>query len=155
MSGRDTSGLLRGLSPDPEAAARSRANLRRGNLQHGTYSEARRAPLEAEHREQLRAAYPDAPDGLINAAATRAAMISLLSAWNEDVGVIHAKGGTAEVSAAARELRLLLAQHEVAIVRLEEAQRTASEGDPQAKLAEYVDGSITADNDQEDADAYA
>jgi len=88
-------------------------------MTHGAYSAAKRAPLEAEHRDRLRRAYPHAPDDLVNSAAKRASMIDLFSAWIEDAGAVHAVKGQPTVSDPARELRRLLNDHEGAIERLE------------------------------------
>ena len=138
---RSQANLIKGVSDDPSAAERQRANLKRGNEQHGAYGSARRQDLEQEHREQLRQAYPDAPDGWINAAATRSAMVTLLAAWIDDVGPIYRRGDAAEVSAPARELRLLLDAHERAIERLEVFQREASRKDPMDALREHLEAS--------------
>jgi hypothetical protein len=108
-----------------------------GNLRastHGAYSEARRAPLEDLHRDRLRLAYPSAPDDLINSAAKRLAMADLFSSWIADVGLIHNRGGLPHVSDAARELRILLRDHEAAVTALGELEREASTPDPRKQL---------------------
>ena len=81
-----------GVNGTPAMAHPGSANLlppaEPGNARatkHGAYSEARRAPLEQQHRERLRAEFPSARDDLINSAAKRAAMIDLFSGWCEDV----------------------------------------------------------------------
>jgi hypothetical protein len=116
--------LIKGQASDPEVAERQRAALQpNARVTHGAYSAARREPLEQQHRERLRLAYGAAPDDLINAAATRAAIVSLLAAFVNDAGVVFARGKIAEVSAPARELRLALRDHEQAIRHLEEHER--------------------------------
>jgi hypothetical protein len=93
---------------------------------HGAYSQARREPLEDLHRDRLRLAYPSAPDDLVNAAAKRAALVDLFSAWIAEVGVVHrGPGNLPHVSDAARELRRLLNDLEAATERL-----IALEADP-------------------------
>jgi hypothetical protein len=128
MSGKDN--LLRGPSPDPEAAARSKANLKRGQLEHGAYAESRRRPIEDEHRERLAAEFPRAiqmPGGndLVNSAARRLAMADLMAAWISDVGPIYRRGNSAEVTSPARELRTLIDGHEKAVLALAEMERTS------------------------------
>jgi hypothetical protein len=86
---------------------------------HGAYSSARRQPLEDQHREALRRVYPTASDALLNASAKRLSMIELFSAWLEDSGVVIPSKGEPKVQDAARELRLLLRDHEQAITVLE------------------------------------
>jgi hypothetical protein len=123
--------LLQGQSDDPEVAARQRAGLQpAGRTKHGAYSAARRRPLEDEHRERLRLAYGSAPDDLVNSAAMRAAIVTLLAAFVNDAGVVFARGRVAEVSAPARELRLALRDHEQAIRHLEEHERVHGADSP-------------------------
>jgi hypothetical protein len=100
------------LSPPPLGNDRA--------VQHGAYSAARRAPLEAQHRDRLRAEFPQAPDDLINAAARRCAMLDLFSAWVADNGPVRGRG---DVAPAARETRLLLLDHERAFTALGELDR--------------------------------
>jgi hypothetical protein len=138
-----------------ETEHRGSANLmapaERGNdraASHGAYSQKRREPLEAMHRERLRLAYPNAADDLVNSAAKRAAMIDLFSAWIEDVGAIHPNRGLPLVSDPARELRRLLNDHEGAIRELLAPEAEASKVDPQAALDAYVAG--LSENDGEE-----
>jgi hypothetical protein len=95
---------------------------------HGAYSAARREPLEQQHREALRLAYPTASDALLNASAKRLSMIDLFSAWISDAGAVHPVRGQPVVSDPARELRRLLNDHEHAIERLEASEATGGAG---------------------------
>jgi hypothetical protein len=111
---------------------------------HGAYSEARRAPLEDLHRERLRAEFPNAlaspgGDDLVNLAARRLAAADLLSAWIDDAGPIFARGGAAEVSAPAKELRVLMDGHERAILALRELEVEATTPDPVSAVRAYID----------------
>jgi hypothetical protein len=99
---------------------------------HGAYSEARRRPLEDEHRERLRAEFPEARDDLINAAARRCAMIDLFSAWIAEHGPVRGRG---DVVAAARELRMLLTDHERALAALDALRQPAPGAALAAELA--------------------
>lgn len=118
---------------------------------HGAYSAAVRAPLEDEHREQLRQTYPNAPDGYVNAAATRLSMIDLFGAWLRDRGAVHEVRGLPVVSDPARELRRLLVDHEAAIARLEQIEHEAGPS-PQDKLDVVVREIVAARSENGDAD---
>jgi hypothetical protein len=109
-------------------------------VKHGAYSAARRAPLEQEHRERLRLAYPTAPDDLVNTAAARCALISLFSAWLADSGPILPSKGVPVVQDAARELRRLTDAHDAAIERLEARTAAPAGGRLAAHLAEHYGG---------------
>lgn len=127
---RSNENLLRGPSPDPEIEARRRRGLRQGNETHGAYNQARRAPLEADHRQRLAAEFSAAlqqPGGqdLLNSCAKRAAMLDLMAAWLADRGTITSKG---DVAPPARELRHLLDAHERAITALAALERERGNG---------------------------
>jgi hypothetical protein len=94
-------------------------------LQHGAYSAARREPLEAQHRDRLRLEFPSAPDDLINSAARRCAMLDLFSSWVADHGPVRGRG---DVAPAAREMRLLLIDHERAYAALGEREADGGAG---------------------------
>jgi hypothetical protein len=92
-------------------------------VRHGAYSQARRAPLEVQHRERLRGEFPSAPDDVVNVMARRLAMGDLYAAWLADHGPVRGRG---DVAPAARELRLLLSDHERAYAALGEFEGNAS-----------------------------
>jgi len=119
-----------------------------GNLRastHGAYSAARRAPLEEMHRDRLRLAYPSAPDDLINSAAKRLAMADLFSSWIADVGLIHNRGNLPVVSDAAKELRLLLRDHEAAVATLGELERPDPVATAYARVQRLQEGRADGD----------
>jgi hypothetical protein len=106
-------------------------------VRHGSYSQARREPLERMHLERLRLAYPAAPNDLVNTCAKRCAMIDLFSAWLEDSGVVIPSKGVPVVQDAARELRRLTDAHDAAIERLE-ARTATSPGDEYAVVLQEI-----------------
>jgi len=104
---------------------------------HGAYSEARRRPLEDEHREQLRRLHPDAPDDLLNLRARRLALIDLFAAHVSDAGPVRGKG---DVVPAAAELRRLLDSEERAAISMHERERESRGAGLLAGIeAEYAD----------------
>jgi hypothetical protein len=119
------------------------APAERGNdraVTHGAYSEARRAPLEDLHRDRLRAEFPNAlaspgGDDLVNLAARRLAAADLLAAWIDDAGPIFPRGGAAEVSAPAKELRVLMDGHERAILAFARAGGRGDDTRPRERRA--------------------
>lgn len=142
----DQSGVAKQAESGPAA------NLRRQTAgepspatRHGGYSEARKRPLEDEHRARLQAEFPrvcsqPGGDDLINTACARLAMLDLMAAFVGQAGPIGVRGGRPEVSAPARELRLLLAQHEDAIARLQELEGDASSSDAYEQYRQIARG---------------
>jgi hypothetical protein len=109
-----------------------------GNLRastHGAYSALRREPLEDVHRAALQERFPHAPDDLAIAMATRLAMVDLFRAWVDEHGPMVDKR---KESPAARELRLLINDHERASLVLAEIERQAGALDPLAALAAHT-----------------
>jgi hypothetical protein len=124
-----------------DSRARSLAGLKRGNVVHGAKSATLTAPIAKRERRRLRQQFPSAAktsEGaeLVRASASRLALIERYLGHVSDE-----KAGPESVAAAARETRLLLAQHERAVKRLAELDRQAGTVSSSATLeaiqAEY------------------
>jgi len=119
--------------------------------------------LADEHAARLREQFPRAVStaaggDLIASASRRMAMCDLMAAWCEDAGVVHSSKGRPEVSAVARELRLLLDANEQAVMRLGEIEDGARGGghvtlaDIEAELPDE-DGDVEQVDDESEADS--
>lgn len=76
------------LSSNPEARARSLANLKVGPVQHGGYAESRLASLRKRFAKELAKRFPSADKPEISLLAHHQAQLSVLEDWQEKRGLL-------------------------------------------------------------------